>query len=56
MVDEYKDETKKRMNAEEKQRIAEKLLAQKARGYQVYLQKVGKVGKGKKLGITKKKQ
>ena len=56
MVDEYKDETKKRMNAEEKQRIAEKLLAQKARGYQTYLQKVGKVGKGKKLGITKKKR
>ena len=54
MVDEYKNETKKRMTAEEKQRIAEKLLAQKAHGYQVYLQK--KVGKNKEIRKMKKKK
>ena len=56
MVNEYRDETKKRMTAEEKQRIAEKLLAQKAHGYQAYLQKVGKVGKGKGNRKMKKKK
>lgn len=55
MVDEYRDETNKRMTAEEKQRIAEKLLAQKAHGYQVYLQKVGKVDKSKRKMRRKKK-
>ena len=56
MVDEYRDETNKRMTAEEKQKVAEKLLAQKAHGYQVYLQKIGKAGKGKKIGKNKKKK
>ena len=55
MVDEYRDETNKRMTAEEKQRIAEKLLAQKAHGYQVYPQKVGKVDKSKRKMRRKKK-
>lgn len=55
MVNEYRDETNKRMTAEEKQRIAEKLLAQKAHGYQVYLQKVGKAGKSKRMTRRKKK-
>ena len=54
MVDEYRDETNKRMSAEEKQRIAEKLLAQKAHGYQVYLQK--KVGKRNGIRKMKKKK
>lgn len=48
MVDEYRDETNKRMAAEEKQRTTEQLLAQKAHGYQVYLQKMDKAKKGKK--------
>lgn len=56
MVDEYRDETNKRMTAEEKQKIAEKLLAQKAHGYQVYLKKVGKVSKGKGFAKRKKKK
>lgn len=56
MVNEYKDETKKRMSAEEKQRFAEELLAQKAHGYQVYLQKVGRVGRGKGIAKMKKKK
>ncbi len=55
MVDEYRNETNKRMTAEEKQKIAEKLLAQKAHGYQVYLQKVGKFDKSKKIMRRKKK-
>ena len=55
MVDEYRNETNKRMTAEEKQKIAEKLLAQKAHGYQVYLQKVGKSDKSKKIMRRKKK-
>ena len=55
MVDEYKEETKKRMTAEEKQKIAEKLLAQKARGYQVYLQKTSKIEKNKRTINPKKK-
>ena len=54
MVDEYKEETKKRMTAEEKQKIAEKLLAQKARGYQVYLQKTSKIEKDKRTINPKK--
>lgn len=56
MVDEYKQETKKRMTAEEKQRIAEKLLAQKAHGYQVYLQKTGKTEKSKGMVRMRKKK
>lgn len=56
MVDEFRDETNKRMTAEEKQRVAEQLLAQKAHGYQVYLQKVSKVGKGKRVLKIKKKK
>jgi len=56
MVDEYKEETKKRMTAEDKQRIAEKLLAQKAHGYQVYLQKTGKADKSRgSVRVRKKK-
>ena len=56
MVDEYKEETKKRMTAEEKQKIAEKLLAQKAHGYQVYLQKTGKADKSRgSVRVRKKK-
>lgn len=55
MVDEYRNETNKRMTAEEKQKIAEKLLTQKAHGYQVYLQKVGKFDKSKKIMRRKKK-
>ena len=55
MVDEYQKETQKRLTAEEKQRIAEKLLSQKAHGYQAYLQKIRKVGKGKgNVKINKK--
>ena len=56
MVDEYKEETKKRMTAEEKQKIAEKLLAQKAHCYQVYLQKTGKADKSRgSVRVRKKK-
>ena len=55
MVDEYRNETNKRMTAEEKQKIAEKLLTQKAHGYQVYLQKIGKFDKSKKIMRRKKK-
>ena len=55
MVDEYKEETKKRITAEEQQRIAEKLLAQKAHGYQVYLQKTGK-GEKKRGTVRMKKK
>lgn len=50
MVNEYKEETNRRMSAEEKQRIAEELLAKKAHGYQVYLQIIGKASRNKKNG------
>lgn len=49
MVDEYRDESNKRMAAEEKSRSTELLLAKKAHGYQVYLQKMGKVKKSKEV-------
>lgn len=55
MVNEYRDETSKRMTAEEKQRIAEELLAKKAHGYQVYLQKVVKARRNRAVGKGKKK-
>lgn len=56
MVDEYREETNKRMTAEEKQRIAEQLLAQKAHGYFVYLQKTRKATKkAPKTNFKKKK-
>ena len=54
MVDEYREETNKRMTAEEKRRFAEELLAQKAHGYQVYLQK--KAGKSKGIRKLKKRR
>ncbi len=56
MVDEYKDETNKRMTAEEKQRIAEKLLAKKALGYQAYLQNIGKPRRLKEIVKIKKRK
>lgn len=55
MVDEYKEETSKRMSAEERQKIAERLLAQKAHGYEVYLSKK-QVKKRKNLGYMKGKK
>lgn len=55
MVDEYKEETSKRMSAEERQKIAERLLAQKAHGYEVYLSKK-QVKKSKNLGYMKGKK
>ena len=42
------------MTAEEKRRFAEELLAQKAHGYQVYLQK--KAGKSKGIRKLKKRR
>ena len=56
MVNVYKEETSKRITAEEKQRIAEELLAQKARGYHVYLQKTGRASQSSgKKGLKNKK-
>ena len=55
MVDEYKEETSKRMSAEERQKIAERLLAQKAHGYEVYLSKK-QVKRRKNLGYMEGKK
>lgn len=56
MVDEYKEETSRRMSAEEKQKIAERLLAQKAHGYEVYLSKKQEKKGRKNLGYLKGKK
>ena len=56
MVDEYKEETSKRMTAEEKQKIAERLLAQKAHGYEVYLSKRESKSGRKNLGYKKNRK
>lgn len=55
MVDEYKEQTKRRMTAEEKQKIAESLLAKKVHGYKEYIKKTDTGAKRKNLGYMKKK-
>lgn len=56
MVNEYRDQTNKRMAAEEKQRKAEQLLAQKGHGYKAYLDKISKSKKGKEVIRIKKRK
>lgn len=48
-------EAKHEKTAEEKQRIAEQLLAKNAHGNQAYLQKTGKVKREKRMVKNKKK-
>lgn len=54
MIDEYNSEISKRTSAEEKQRIAEKLLSKKASGYAEYLEKVNVKRRRTNLGYKKK--
>lgn len=55
MVDEYKEQTKRRTTAEEKQRFAERLLAKKVHGYKEYIQKIEPRKNRNNLGYKKKK-
>ena len=55
MVDEYKEETKKREEAEEKQRNTQALLDQKARGYKTYLDQKKNQDKKRELKLRKKR-
>lgn len=56
MIDAYKQEINMRMSAEEKQRIAEKLLARKVKGYRVYIDKTDNGKRRENLGYKKQKR